>query len=71
MSYLYANKDLLVSKGENWLHRSFDVLAELFDRVGLCTNMGNTVSMACQPCCAIGGHSVEAYGLRMTVEGLN
>ena len=29
------------------------------------------VQLVCQPCCTIGGHSAEAYGLRMTGDGIN
>ena len=36
--------------------------------MGLRTNVAKTVSMACQPCCALGGHSTEEYGLLMTGE---
>ena len=50
------------------LQMVFNVLMELFNRFGLCTNVGKTLSMACQPCRAIGVHSVEVYGIRMTVE---
>ena len=69
-SYFYANDGLLASTWAHRLHRSFDVLTDLFEQVGLCTNVVNTVSMACRPCRAIGGHSVEAYGLRITREEL-
>ena len=68
--YFYADDGFLASTRATRLQRVFNVLTELFDRVGLRTNVGKTVSMACQPCCAIGGHSSEAYGLRMTGWGL-
>ena len=55
----------------HWIHRAFDVLTELFDRVGLHTNVGKIAIMACQHCCAIGGQSAEAYGLRITGEGIS
>ena len=48
----------------------FNVLMELFNRVGLQKNVENTVSMACQPYRAIGGNSTESYRLRMAVEGV-
>ena len=51
------------------LQQEFDTLTELFEHVGLHTNVFNMVSMACQPCHVLGGHYAEAYGLRMTGEG--
>ena len=56
---------ILVSTRETRLQWEFDTLADFFDRVGLHTNVAKTASMACQPCHALGGHSVEAYVLRM------
>ena len=44
---------------------------DLFDRVSLRTNVAKKVIMACQPCRALGGHSLEVYGLRMTDDGHN
>ena len=41
----------------------------VFDWVGLRTNVVNTVSMVCQPCSALVGNYMEAYGLRMTGGG--
>ena len=35
------------------------------------TNVVKMVSMVCQPCCAIGGHSAETCGLRMMIEVIN
>ena len=45
-------------------------LKDIFNRVGLRTNMGKTVIMVQKPCCAIGSHFAEAYGLSMMGEGL-
>ena len=45
-------------------------LVGLFDQVGLNTNTGKTVSMTCRPCTAAGNQSEEAYGRKMTGEGL-
>ena len=50
------------------LHRAFNVLTELFDRVDMQTNKLKTVDVAFQPCCEVKFHSVEYYGLRMMVE---
>ena len=70
VEYLYADDGLLELMRETWLQSLFGVLMELFDRVGMCTNMGKMVSMMSQPCCAIGGQSLDAYGLSMVGEGL-
>ena len=67
----YADNGLLVSTRVTWLHQAFDVLTEKFDWDRMLTNVIKTVIMTCQPCCAIGGNSVEAYGLRLTEEGLS
>ena len=53
----------------HWLHRAFDALASLFEKVGLRTNVGKTVSMVCRPCQAAGTQLVAAYGRKMTGEG--
>ena len=45
-------------------------MTEIFDWVGPYTNALKTVSMECQPCRAIGGHSTESYGLWMKGEGM-
>ena len=52
------------------LQQEFRIITELFDWVGLRTNVGKTVSMACQSCHALGVHYMEAYGLRMTFRGI-
>ena len=43
--YLYADDGLVSSTRSERLQRSFDVLTGLFDRVGLRTNMENTVGI--------------------------
>ena len=70
-AYFYADNGIRVSTRATQLQQAFEVLTEMFDWVGLLTNLFNTVIMVCQPCCTIGGHSVEAYSLGMTIEGLN
>ena len=70
VEYFYADDGILELMRETWLQSLFDVLMELFDRVGMCTNMVKMVSMTCQPCCVIGGQYLYAYGLRMVGEGL-
>ena len=39
-----------------WLQGVFTALVSLFDRVGLQTNVGKTVSMVCHPCQATAGN---------------
>ena len=53
------------------IHWALNVLTEMFDLVGMRNNMVKMVSMACQSCHATGGHSTEAYILRMMGEGIN
>ena len=64
--YLYADNGLLVYMRSERIKRVFHVLMDLIYWVGICTNVGNMVSMEYQPCCALVGHSAEEYGLRMT-----
>ena len=64
-AYFYANKGLLKLIWENRLQQASDILTDIFDWVGICTNVFKTVIMTFQLCCAIGGHYVEAYGLRI------
>ena len=58
--YFYSNDKILVATQANRLQRVVDVLTELFDRVELCTDVGQTASMECQPYSNLGGFSVEA-----------
>ena len=66
----YAGDGILASTRATRIQWVFDVLPELFDRVGLRTNAGKTVSMTCPPFHKIEGHSTEAYGLRLIEYGL-
>ena len=52
-----------------WLQGAFNALVGLFDRVGLHTNVGKTVSMVCHPCQAAGNITQTAYRRRLTGEG--
>ena len=50
-----------------WLQGAFSALVAIFDRVGLRTNFGKTVSMACHPCRAGAGNRTKAaYSRRLT-----
>ena len=59
----------LTSTQKTHLQREYDTLKELFDRVGLHTNTAKALIMDFQLCRKLGGHSVEAYSIRMTGEG--
>ena len=61
---------MVVSLDPAWLQGSFNALLAIFDRVGLMTNVGKTVSMVCQPC-QVGARNrtEEAYDRRITGEG--
>ena len=48
----------------------FNTLTGLFDRVGLMTNVSNTVGMLCRPCCAVRTHLDAAYEQLMMGEGI-
>ena len=65
----YTNDGMLASSDPQWLQWAFTQLVGLFDRVGLKTNSGKTVSMTCRPCSTTGNRSEEAYERLMTGEG--
>ena len=50
--------------------QEFRVMGNLFDWVGLGTNVDNKLSISCQPCCALGRYSMEVYVLHMTGGGV-
>ena len=41
---------MVVSLDLAWLQGAFNALVDIFDRMGLLTNFGKTVSMVCHPC---------------------
>ena len=66
----YADDSMVVSSDPAWLQGAFTALVARFDRVGLMTNVGKTVSMVFHPCQAgAGNRTEEAYGWRLTGEG--
>ena len=67
-AYFYEEDGLITPTQETCLQRYFDTQTELFDRVGLQTNVIKMVSINLQPCRALGGHLEESYGPRMTGE---
>ena len=60
---------MVVSSDPHRLHWVFNDLVVLFERVGLRTNVGKTVSMVFRPCQAAGNQSEAAYGRKMTGKG--
>ena len=66
----YAYDGMFASPDPAWIQGAFTALVGLFDRVGLRTNVGKTVSMVCHPCqAAVGNRTQESYGRRLTGEG--
>ena len=66
---LYADDGMVASSDPAWIQGTFNALVGLFDRVGLQTNFGKTVSVVCHPCQAAGNITQAAYGRRLTGEG--
>ena len=69
VAYLYADDGLLNLTWVARLQCAFKTLTEIFVRVGLYKNIAKTVIMDYPPCRALGGHSAEAYCIRMMGEG--
>ena len=66
----YADDGMVVSSDPAWIQGAFTALVAIFDRVGLMTNVRNTVSMVCHTCQAgARNRTEEAYGRRITGEG--
>ena len=61
---------MVASSDSRWLQWEFTNLVGLFGQVGLNTNTGKTVRMTCRPCTVAGNQLEEAYGRKMTGEGL-
>ena len=68
VAYLYADYGLRASTWVSRLQRAFTTMTEFFYRVVLRKNLAKMVIMACQTCRALGGRSVETYGISMTGE---
>ena len=70
LAVFYADDGMVVSLDPAWLQGVFNALVAIFDRVGLLTNVGKTVSMVFHPCRAGAGNRIEeAYGRRLTGVG--
>ena len=65
----YADNSMVASSDPTWIQGEFNALVVLFDRVGVQTNSGKTVSMVCHPCQATGNRTQATYGRRLTGEG--
>ena len=67
--FFFSDDGMVASSDPRWLQWAFNNLVGLFDRVGIHTNVGKTVSMTCRPCPTAGNQSEVAYGREMTGEG--
>ena len=66
----YADDGMVISSDPAWIQGAFTALLGLFERMGLRTNVGKTVSMVFRPFQAgAGNRTEEAYGRRITGEG--
>ena len=70
-AYLYTDDGIIASTQVTRPQQDFDTLNEIFDHVGLLTNLDKTVSMECHPCSTLGDHLADSYGLQMAGEGLS
>ena len=67
---LYADNGMVVSSDPSWLQGAISSLVDIFDRVGLRTNVNKTVSMACHPCRAGSvNRTMAGYSQRLTGVG--
>ena len=62
----YAYDGLVALPRTERSQRAFNVFTDIFDRVGLCTNVWKMASMACRPCYNPGGFSESAYMWKVT-----
>ena len=67
LAVFYADNGMVVSLDPAWLQGAFNALVAIFDRMGLLTKVGKTVSMVCHPCRAgVGNRAEAAYSRRLT-----
>ena len=69
-TFFYLDDGLIASTYPECLQLAFDTLTGLFNRVGIWTNVKNTVGILCHPCRTVGTQSGEAYESHMTGAGL-
>ena len=67
--FFYADDEIVASANPVCLQWEFYVLINLFERVGLQTNLDKTVAIVCQSGPISGRQSADAYGRRMTGKG--
>jgi Reverse transcriptase (RNA-dependent DNA polymerase) len=65
----YADDGLIASYDHDKLQKAMDFLVDLFERVGLKTNVSKTKAMTCTPRAAAFSWSEHAYKCRMTGSG--
>ena len=65
----YADDGRIEGREHIWVQDALAVMAKIFWRMGLETNMEKTKSMMCTPCFIWGRLSDTAYKMRVTGEG--
>ena len=65
-SSFYADNEMVSSTYPGWIQLVLNVLTEIFERVGLRTNVQKTVGMVCRTYRAAGVQAYEAYTRRIT-----
>ena len=65
----YVDDGMVASSDPRWLQGAFSTFVVLFDRVGLRTNVRNTVGMFCRSFHTAGTQLEVEYGRRMAGEG--
>ena len=65
-SLFYTDNDMVALLYPRWLQGTFSTLVGLLNRVGVWTNVRNTVGMFCCPCQVEGTQSEASYGRWMT-----
>ena len=70
-SLFYVDNGMFTLSDSQWIQGAFSTLVGLFNRLGLLTNVGKTVSMVYRTFQAAGTQLEAAYWLKMTGEGLS
>ena len=70
-AYFYAYKGLVVLNIPERLQRLFNIITDLFGRIGLRNNLQKTVGIKCHPCHTSGSISVVLYKIQVTGIGPN
>ena len=65
----YAKNGVVTSTDTGWLQLEFDLMMELFDQVGLWTNVRKTVGIVFRTFREAGVRAEKVYTRRMTGEG--